>query len=61
MDGDGGDGKLTFTSLSNLESISSEHLGLFKGRSSKLSTLSDLILKEFIFCICKTKKIKKIN
>lgn len=31
MDGDGGDGAFSFTSLSNPESIGSEHFDLFKG------------------------------
>jgi len=41
MDGDGGYG--AFTSLSNLESISSEHFDLFKSRTSTFSTMYDLI------------------
>jgi hypothetical protein len=46
MDGDGGDE--AFTSLSNSESINSEDFDLFEGRTSKFSTLSDLIFEESI-------------
>jgi hypothetical protein len=35
MDGDGGDGEFSFTSLADSESMSFD---LFKGRTSKLST-----------------------
>jgi hypothetical protein len=48
MDGDGGYG--AFTSLSNLESFSSEHFDLFKSQMSTFSTMYDLILEESIFC-----------